>query len=214
LPRATLQKSSPGSFNNLQDEFRIFQRCPLQTLLNRKFLLLVLVACGIARGLAASAQSADAETERFLRLTQQLEVDPFADSDKSKRSWRMGWVAQSKEVVVVVCDLLGPVPSQDLPYKSEILTQMLFGNAAFQIANPKRRSDVVATQVAGVRSAIKAYAAIVAKRPQARIPYFEKLLREEQGGNLQNFLAPMVKARCSDDGPSDAAGVTAALIGR
>lgn len=52
---------------------------------------------------------------------------------------------------MIVCDLLGPIPSDEHPYSAEILTQMIFANAAFQIEHSDKVSDPVAVQTAGVK---------------------------------------------------------------
>lgn len=138
----------------------------------------------------------ESDKAKFVRLTTQLEQDPLGDPDQSIRTWLLEWATKSKDISVTVCDVLGPIPKQDLPYGPDLLTQYLFGNAAFQIANADRRSDGVATQLAGIRSAMRAYSAILARAPDARIPYFDDLLVREQGGTLEAHLKPIIADKC------------------
>jgi hypothetical protein len=100
-------------------------------------------------------------------------------------------------VSVLICDVLGPIPEQDVPHSGELLLQMLFGNAAFQISHPDRKTDLTATQIAGVRSSMAAYSSIISKHPDAHIPYFDELLNKETSGELETFLAPVVADKCS-----------------
>ena len=145
---------------------------------------------------ATSTPAAETNEAKFIRLTEQLERDPLGDADKSVRTWLMDWVAESKEITVVVCDILGPIPTEKVPYGAELFTQSLFGNAAFQIAHPEQMQNKVAAQLAGVRSLLRAYAAILAKDPDAHIPYFDRLLTEDRGGSLEALLTPTIDQKC------------------
>ena len=158
------------------------------------FMVLLFATSG---ALASSKPVAETDEEKFVRLTRQLERAPLEDSDKSTRGWLIKWATESKDVSVLVCDVLGPIPKQDLPHAGELLLQMLFGNAAFQISHPDRKADLTATQVAGVRSSMAAYSSIIAKHPDAHIPYFDDLLSKERAGDLEMFLTPIVADKCS-----------------
>ncbi|HWU53708.1 MAG TPA: hypothetical protein VN153_12945 [Tahibacter sp.] len=145
---------------------------------------------------AAASQSAETDEQKFVRLTAQLETNPLGDADKSVRGWLMQWATESKDVSVTVCDILGPIPGEDVPHGSEILTQYLFGNAAFQIAHPDRKKEQAAAQIAGVRSAMRAYSALLAEDPQAHIAYFDTLLAQERSGTLEASLVPLIAQKC------------------
>lgn len=166
--------------------------------MHRSLLLYAALAlCTAMPASASTGSSPESDGAKFVRLTKQLELDPLGDEDKSVHTWLIGWATESEDVSVVVCDVLGPIPSQDLPYGSNLLTQMIFGNAAFQISYPDRKGDVQATQVAGVRSAVRSYASIIATHPEARIPYFDDLLDKEQKGALVEYLAPVISDKCN-----------------
>jgi hypothetical protein len=161
----------------------------------RQLEALVVLLFAASSSLAGPALETD--EEKFVRLTRQLETQPLADSDRSTRGWLLKWATESKDVSVLICDVLGPIPKQDVPHSGELLLQMLFGNAAFQISHPDRKTDLTATQIAGVRSSMAAYSSIIAKHPDAHIPYFDELLSKETSGALDTFLAPVVADKCS-----------------
>jgi hypothetical protein len=153
--------------------------------------------------LAFAAQASDtppppAETDeaKFIRLTTQLEQDPLGDPDKSVRTWLLNWATESKDVSVLACDVLGPTIKQDVPNGPDLITQYLFGNAAFQIAHADQRNDLVATQFAGIRSSMRAYSSLLVHFPDARIKYYDSLLAKDRDGTLEAFLKPIIIKKC------------------
>lgn len=161
----------------------------------------VFLLCTAVIPLTASAQ-ADPETDeaKFVRLTTQLEQDPLGDSDKSIRSWLLQWAVDSKDISVIVCDILGTISGDDLPYDGIYTTQMMFGNAAYQIAHPDKRGDVIATQLAGARSSLNAYISILVSHPGARNAHLDELIKEDMAGNLGNYLSPVIADKCNKSG--------------
>ena len=148
---------------------------------------------------AALAQGAPETAEqKFVRLTRQLEQAPLGDADKSTRSWLLDWVVDSPDISVVVCEVMGPLADEDTPNAGIYALQMMFGNASFQISNPGRRSDQLALQAAGVRSALKAYQSVLAGDPDARIKQFDALLAKDKAGTLDAHLAPLVEKNCGE----------------
>ena len=162
-----------------------------------RLITLAILLFAASGALAGPKLTPESDEEKFVRFTRQLERDPLGDSDKSTRAWLIEWATESKDITVLVCDVLGPIPKQNLPHGGELLLQMLFGNAAFQISHPDRKADLTATQIAGVRSSMAAYSSIIAKDPSARIPYFDELLSKDSAGNLDTFLSPIVADKCS-----------------
>jgi len=149
---------------------------------------------------SVAQDSSDQDEEKFVRLTQQLEADPLRDTDKSMRSWLLQWATDSPDITVLVCDVMEFVTVKETPNPGIYTTQMMFGNAAYQISNPEKRNDLLATQLAGVRSALKAYESITAKDPEAKISHFEELLKKDKEGTLSAYLAPVVEKECSESG--------------
>lgn len=150
--------------------------------------------------LAAAAQGVapvESDAQKFVRMTRSLEADPLMDTDKSMRTWLIRWTAESPDVYVLVCDLLGPIPKEKVPHGGELLMQYMFGNAAFQIEHPQQAKDKHAVQIAGVRSALKAYTAILKKDVSARIPYWDDLLAKDRAGKLDKHLHGRIDAACT-----------------
>ncbi len=149
---------------------------------------------------AAMAEAPD-ETDqaKFVRLTRHLERYPLDPDAMPMRAWLLDWAAKTPDVVVVVCDFIEPSLQMDSHYEGMLVMQMLYGNAAWQIAHPGAHTDVVAPQIAGVRSALKAYAEISIERPEAQSAAFDALVLAEQRGTLQTMLAPRILQRCSKD---------------
>jgi hypothetical protein len=164
-----------------------------------RFMVAVLLLLNF--GTPAFAQDATENgEEKFVRLTHQLENAPLSDADKSIRTWLLLWATDSQEITVLACDVMDILSEEKTPNGSIYTTQMIFGNVAYQISNPDKKDDLYATQSAGVRSALKAYQSILAQDPQARIPHFDALLKKEQGGTLEDSLAPVVDKECSESG--------------
>ena len=165
---------------------------------------MLLRAC-LAFGLILSAFSAGAadtpaketNAQKFVRLTRELERDPFSDRDKSKRAWLLMHAIDSKDIMVTVCDVLGPLPSDNVPHGGELVMQAMFGNAAFQLEHPHTR-DEQAMQVAGMESLLSAYASILNEEPAARIPYFDEMQAKQAKGELAAPMAPAIKAKCTE----------------
>lgn len=163
------------------------------------------LAAFVAFASTAAPQSAhEADEAKFVRLTRQLEQKPLGDTDKRMRTWLLQWAKDSPDITVRFCKVLKPVPGDGIPNSGILATQQIFGNAAYQIAHPDKRGDLVATQLAGARSALRAYEALAAQDPKARIPRMDELLRKEQGGTLEAELAPIVQAECAATGKAPA----------
>ncbi|WP_386071172.1 hypothetical protein ACFJIW_11225 [Tahibacter sp. UC22_41] len=160
----------------------------------------VLLVLGLLLSLVSHASTAadvaETDDEKFIRLTAQLEKNPLGDPDKSIRSWLFRWLLQRNDLSVQVCDILGPVWSGDAPHWPELLNQYIFGNAAFQFSHRGQKNDKETVQIAGVRSAMRAYSALLTEDPKARIAYFDTLLDQERSGSLSAFLAPKIAEKC------------------
>ena len=145
---------------------------------------------------AGSSEVSNKDHARVVALTHQLEREPLGEFAPSARKWLFEWIEKSDDITVIICDLLGPIPSKTHPYSHELLAQMLFSNAAFQIEHSDRRSDKVAAQIAGVVGSLMAYSEIVKTDPRARLPYFDDLLQRHKNQRLEEHLAPIVKGKC------------------
>ena len=166
-----------------------------------RFLIAIILLCTWVAPFATDAQTAlGADEAKFVRLTHQLRQDPLGDSDKSIRGWLLKRAIDSQDITVEACDILGILSGDETPYSGVYTTQMMFGNAAYQISHPEKRSDLLATQLAGARSSLQAYISILASHPEARIPHFDDLINKDKAGKLGAYLAPIVADKCSESG--------------
>lgn len=146
---------------------------------------------------AKKDQTKERDSDKAVRFTDALEKDPFAKDAQDMRRWLLGWVEETPDYIVVVCDILGPVPSEEPKYSAELMVQQLFGNVRFQIRNPAQK-DELSVQVAGVESVLAVYRLILAKDPTARIEYFDELLEVQKKGQLREHMEPIVDERCAE----------------
>lgn len=164
--------------------------------------LLSLLAIASFPSIAAesiSPQESERISDRAARYTVALESDPLGKDAVAMRQWLLQWLTDTPDYTVTVCDILGPIPNQPVPYGPELLVQQMFGNVAYQISNPGI-TDVLALQLAGVESALQAYSAIISTDPSAHIAYFDTLLAEQRNGSLKTYMEPVVAKGCAEDG--------------
>jgi hypothetical protein len=154
----------------------------------------------LAAALLAPAAPAPATLDgpRAIALTRAIEAEPFGPQAAESRQQLLHWVNDTPDVSVTVCDVLGPIPTQDVPNGELLLLQSIFGNAAFQLERPDRRDDAVAVQMAGIGSLLAVYRRLLLDDPRARIPTYDAWLEEQDAGTLEATLAPLIQARCVD----------------
>jgi hypothetical protein len=130
------------------------------------------------------------ERAKVVKLTRQLERDPLGKGAKEARQWLTVWLIHVPDIVVRPCGtLLGPVvgPSSD-DFSAELMAQMNFSQAAFIIENPEQAEDLPALFTASVEGALKAYEAILKRRPAARRPYLDDLLAKRNRGEISAYV--------------------------
>jgi hypothetical protein len=161
-------------------------------------LLLPLMLC--VSSVAAARKDADAfvvDNGNIVALTKFLEEQPLHESAPALRALLLDWEDKSKDTVDVVCPaVLEPIPADGVPHGPELLAQFIFGSAAHQIAHPDDKGKLMPGQLAGMRSLLKAYAAILAQEPKAAIARFDTLAKAEADGTLEKVLEPVVQAAC------------------
>lgn len=143
--------------------------------------------------------------DRFVQFTRVLETEPFHRDAVEMRAWMIKWLENSPEVTVTVCDFLQLTKVGKEVYASELLVQTMFGNASYQIEGTGPL-DEASLQLAGTRSGLKAYSAILSSRPKARIAQLDDLIGSESRGDLAETLAPRIAKHCqspTSDGPAD-----------
>jgi hypothetical protein len=159
-------------------------------------LVLVVFIVTFYHPLIAFASKAS-DNKKVVEYTRLLENNPFDLTAPKKRAWLLEWEDKSKDVIDIVCPgVLSPLPNNQMPYNGELLAQFIFGSASFQLENPSEKGKLVPQQIAGMRSLLKAYGAIVSAKPEARIPHFDELTLKDSQGSLEEFLLPVIASEC------------------
>ena len=151
-------------------------------------LVLALIVAGSNVVWAKRKASTPEDRAKAVQLARELESNPSSDDAPGKRQWLIEWYTKVPDITVTVCDLLGPLPETEHPLMSQVLSQMLFSNGAFQIEHPDRASDTVAVQTAGLEGALKVYEILAHATPEARLPYLDDLLAKREQGKLSEYV--------------------------
>jgi hypothetical protein len=160
----------------------------------RKSLFVALFAALLAG--SAGAAVPPEEGKRVVELTHQLEAAPLADDASGKSNWLLEWITQSPDVSVSICDTLQILGEKKYAYGPELVKQTMFGMASYLIEHPDAKGESVEVQVAGVRSALKAYAAIVAQHPEGKLRQLDDLAAHEAAGDLPEFMKGVMAKKC------------------
>ena len=157
---------------------------------------------------SAAEPTGESYANRALRYTRVLEEHPFDPAALPMRSWLAQWITESPEVMVVVCDILGPVPDEDLPMGPELLLQYMAGNAAFQLRSPGSRADLLQPSLAGIASMLLAYRAMLQTSPQVRIPLYDEWIEQQATGGFERDRSAAIQENCSDPATPPPASAT------
>ena len=134
-----------------------------------------------------NAQSDNAQ--KLINTSRLLETKPFEERAKALRAAAMSYVLETDEVSVVICPaVLGGTMDKKNKYSSELLAQYTFGMAAFKLANPDRKDDENAAQLAGVESMLRAYEAMVAEKPKVKYKGVDSLVEMRDKGELAGMI--------------------------
>ncbi len=158
------------------------------------FLVLVSV---FATATEPASTKPESDPDRAVRFTAALEANPLGDDAPEQRVWLIRWLEETPDFTVFVCDILGPLPAEELPYGPELLVQQMFRNVTYQITHPGN-TDEATLQIAGVESVLKAYSIIVVKDPKAHVPYFDDLLAKRESGVLKEHMLPVIAKACAN----------------
>ncbi|WNH51337.1 hypothetical protein [Stenotrophomonas oahuensis] len=149
---------------------------------------------------AVQAASVPAETDaaKAVRYTRALEATPLADNALDMRKWLLRWMLETPDYTVLVCNMLDIPDDENGTLSGELMVQMMAGNVAWQIEHP-RENDDVSRQMAAVRSALKMYAAYLAKDPKWKLPALDPVIERERNGTLREHVAKKVAAGCNSE---------------
>ena len=124
-----------------------------------------------------------------VELTRKLESDPFWENAKEARSWLTMWVIGVPDITVKVCGSFhGPYFDKNKKYSSELLTQMMYGQAVFIIENPDQADDDFSVYRAGLASSLRAYQSILRAKPKARHEYLDGLVEQLESGDIDAYV--------------------------
>ena len=134
----------------------------------------------------------------IIQLTQLLEQQPLNPAAPAIRARLMQWAETTNDAIIVICDVMGPIPGTQVPYGTELFVQYALGNAAYQLQHPDSRDDVLKTQMAGIVSLLAAYRSFLQADPHARIPQFDAWLNKQSSGTLEAELTPVIQEKCGN----------------
>ena len=147
--------------------------------------------------LPAQAESLPIAHEDVIAMTQQLEQRPLAAEANNLRQQLYEWTVSTDDVHISVCDILGPIPSeQEIPYAKELMVQSFFGNAVYQLQHPQAKDNQLKLQMAGIRSMLAAYRNIIKQDKAAHIPTYDNWLKALDNGKLAQQLLPTIARKC------------------
>ncbi len=132
----------------------------------------------------ASAQTT--KRAQLIKFAKELESAPFSEEAKENRGWAVKYLIETDEVHLVVCsnEITTVFLDKKNKFGSEILSQYMMGMAVFKFENPEKATDEDAAQLAGVESAIKAYAAMIAEKPKGKYQKMDDLVAMRDRGEL------------------------------
>jgi hypothetical protein len=158
----------------------------------------VLAAAPAATAVPRHAAKAPLDKDRAQALawTRELETAPLAEDAPAKRAWLLQWVKDVRGLKVHVCDVFGVFGEQDKKVSSLLLQQYMFGSASYLIEHPSMDGIETAVQLAGVNSALNAYAAMRSKEPQTKVAHFDELLALQAQGGLYDYVESNVFSKC------------------
>jgi len=168
--------------------------------LRRSILAAALVVAAALPALAWAAP--EAETARFVRETRQLEVSPLQPGAEEMRRWLFNWALETPDYQVIICPVPGlpETVDEETSIAPEVLAQQTFGNLAYQITEGSDGEELD-RQLAGVESALKAYAVFMKADPSLRIPGVDHLAALKKAGTLRAHVAAVLEEKCGADAP-------------
>ena len=142
------------------------------------------------------APAMDTDRAQVLAWTRELEAAPLAEDASAKRAWLMQWLKDVRGLKVYVCDVFGVLGEENQKLSSLMLQQYMFGSASYLIEHPSMDGHAMAVQLAGVASAVNAYAVVRKQDPLQRVVHFDQLLDLQAKGELPEYIESNVFAKC------------------
>jgi len=150
-------------------------------------------------GLSTSAQqkrgpSTPEERAKAVQFAHDLETNPLGPQAKNEREWLTLWLIEVPDITVEVCPrLLGSELPDKKKFGTEIVSQLMFSEAAFMIENPDKAKDSISVHAAGTNGALKVYEAILKEHPKAQLKSLDEITSRRDKGELQNYVQEAMK---------------------
>jgi hypothetical protein len=178
---------------------------PRRVAVNRAALALAAALAFVPALAAARGPSTPEERKRAVETTRMLEKEPLAQGSDQARVWLLRWIQQIPDIMVKSCS--GPLDSLIQDEEGErhgrlLYAQSVFGMAAFQIENPRKASDWVAVQTAGIESVLRAYRSMLRQDPQSRWQELDLLSAARTQGKLEVVVEETMETCGDESGPS------------
>jgi hypothetical protein len=157
-------------------------------------LILAILFAGAAPAQQKRGPSTPEERAKAVRFAHDLESNPLGPQAKSEREWLTLWLIEVPDITVEVCPrLLGSELPDKKKFGTEILSQLMYSEAAFMIENPDKAKEKVSVHTAGVEGALKVYEAILKEHPKAQLKALDEIIARRDKGELQAHVQEAMK---------------------
>jgi hypothetical protein len=151
----------------------------------------VLLSVAISPSLAQQKRGPSTPEERAkaVQFAHDLESNPLNPQAKGEREWFTLWLIDVPDITVEVCPrLLGSQLPDKNKFGTEILSQLMFSEAAFMIENPDKAKEALEVHTAGVIGSLKVYEVILREHPKARSKGLDDILAQRDKGQLKDHV--------------------------
>lgn len=151
---------------------------------------LFLIALTAQAGFAQEKVSDQEMQQLLIKASRFLELKPFDKDAEDIRGAAMRYVIETKDVSIIICggEMMDPILNKKNKYGTELLGQYTIGMAAFKLANPDKKTDENAAQLAGIESMLRAYEAMVAEKPKAKFAGMDALVAKRDKNELKAIV--------------------------
>lgn len=129
---------------------------------------------------------AEKDRASFISNAKLLERDPFNENAPAAREWGFKWLVETDQVSVTICKgILDLVPDKKNKFKSELMMQLNFGLAVFNLENPDKKNDEAAATLAGLESMLRTYEKMLSENPKAKNTDLDALVIKKNANELK-----------------------------
>ena len=156
-----------------------------------------LLAALCAASLAWAAEPTSPQTKaEMIRLIDMLEKQPNHPDGREMRGKVLAWLTEAPDVSVSICgDYLG-IQDLDKDQGGALVLQQPFAEAKFILEHPDKANDEAAVHLAGIESALRAYAALKAEDSKLVNAPMEALVKLQADQKLPEHVSKAM-AKCN-----------------